>query len=47
MAAMEDVLDVYSRPYDKEYPAVCTDESGIQLIGEVRVPLPAIPGHPV
>jgi len=44
---MEDVLDVYSRPYDKDFPVVCMDESSIQLIGEVRTPLPAVPGHPV
>ncbi len=44
---MEDVLDVYSRPYNKDFPVVCMDESSIQLIGEVRTPLPAIPGYPV
>jgi len=44
---MEDVLDVYSRPYNEDFPVVCMDESSIQLIGEVRTPLPAVPGHPV
>ena len=44
---MEDVLDVYSRPYNKDFPVVCMDESSIQLIGEVRTPFPAVPGHPV
>lgn len=44
---MEDVLDVYNRPYDPQYPVVCMDESCKQLIGEVRCPIPAAPGHPV
>jgi transposase len=35
---MEDVLDVYSRPYDKEYPVVCFDESPKQLVSELRKP---------
>lgn len=43
---MEDVLDVYNRPYDSRYPVVCMDESCKQLIGEVSVPVPAAPGHP-
>jgi hypothetical protein len=42
---MEDVLEVYARPYDSERPVVCMDESSIQLIGEVREPIPAAPGH--
>ena len=41
---MEDVLDVYQRPYDPSYPVVCVDESPKQLIGEVRGPLPTRPG---
>ena len=44
---MEDVLDVYHRAYDPEYPVVCMDESCKQLIGEVHVPIPVAPGHPV
>ena len=39
---MEDVLDVYQRPYDPSYPVVCMDESPKQLIGEVREPLPTM-----
>lgn len=46
VAAMEDVLEVYARSYNKEYPVVCMDESSIQLIGEVQQPIPAAPGHP-
>jgi len=33
---MERVLDVYKRPYDKNYPVVCMDESPKQLIEEGR-----------
>lgn len=45
VAAMEDVLDVYHRPYDVEEPLVCLDEASKQLIGEVRTPLPVQPGQ--
>jgi transposase len=41
---MEDVLDVYARPYDEARPVVGVDEGGKQLIGDVREPLPARPG---
>ena len=37
---MEDVLDVYTRPYDPTRPLVCMDETSKQLIGEARPPLP-------
>lgn len=43
---MEDVLDVYMRPYDPGRPVVCMDETSKQLIAEVRTPLAAGPGHP-
>jgi len=43
---MEDILEVYARPYDPYFPVVCMDESSVQLIGEVQVPIPAAPGHP-
>jgi hypothetical protein len=42
---MEDVLDVYHRPYDAQRPIVCMDECSKQLIGEVRIPLPMRPGQ--
>lgn len=45
VAAMEDVLDVYHRPYDPQRPVVCMDECSKQLIAEVREPLPPKPGH--
>jgi len=44
---MEDVLEVYVRPYDPKFPVLCMDESSMQLIGEVHEPIPAAPGHPV
>jgi hypothetical protein len=34
---MENVLDVYKRPYSKNYPVICMDESPKQLIGETRI----------
>ncbi len=43
---MEDVLDVYTRPYDPRRPQVCLDETSRQLLAEVRAPLPLAPGHP-
>jgi hypothetical protein len=43
---MEDVLDVYKRPYDPLRPVVCLDETNRQLIGEAAEPLPASPGRP-
>ena len=46
VAHMEDVLDVYERPYDPSRPVVCLDESNKQLIGEVIEPIPVAPGRP-
>ena len=46
VAAMEDVLAVYERPYDPARPVVCLDESSRQLVGEFREGLPARPGSP-
>lgn len=42
---MEDVLDVYERPYDPKIPVVCMDEKPYQLLGNIREPLPAKIGH--
>ena len=42
---MEDVLEVYRRPYDPRHPVVCLDETSKQLIGEVQIPVPTAPGH--
>jgi hypothetical protein len=44
---MEDVLDVYVRPYDQRFPVICMDEASKQLVGEVRDPLPLRPGDPL
>lgn len=41
---MEDVLEIYKRPFDPRYPVVCVDETFKQLIGETRAPLLAKPG---
>ena len=46
VAAMEDVLEVYQRPYDPLRPQVCLDETSKQLTKEVRTPVPAEPGRP-
>jgi transposase len=43
VARMEDVLDLYAEAPDPKRPVVCFDESPIQLIGEVRQPIPAAP----
>lgn len=47
VARMEDILDTYHRPQDPAYPLVCMDESCVQLVGEVRDPIPMSPGHPI
>jgi len=44
VCAMEDVLAVYTRPYNPRFPQVCMDETNKQLTKEVRTPLPAAPG---
>jgi len=43
---MEDVIEVYHRPYDERRPQVCLDEVPVQLIEEVRTPLPPRSGRP-
>jgi len=46
VAAMEDVLAVYTRPHDPDCPLVCVDETSKQLLAETRVPIPMKPGRP-
>src|SRR6266568_4608413 len=46
VAAMEDVLAVYTRPRDPDRPLVCLDETSKQLIAETRVPIPMKAGRP-
>ena len=43
---MEDVLAVYTRPFDPKRPVVCFDESNKQQTIEIQVPLPLEEGHP-
>ena len=43
---MEDVLEVYHRPFDPKRPVVCLDEASKQLVAETRSPIPAKPGRP-
>jgi hypothetical protein len=43
---MEDVLEVYHRPYDSSRPQICLDESSKQLLEHTRIPIPARPGSP-
>ena len=43
---MEDVLEVYHRPYDPLRPQVCLDEAAKQLLADVRAPLPMKSGQP-
>jgi transposase len=42
---MEDVLDVYQRPYDPQRPVVCLDEKPVQLLADARESLPPSPGR--
>lgn len=46
VAHMEDVLDVYSRPYDANLPVLCMDEQPVQLVAEVNTPIEATKHHP-
>lgn len=46
VCAMEDVLQVYTRPYDSTRPVVCVDEATKQLVADVTPPMPMQPGQP-
>jgi hypothetical protein len=46
VAAMEDVLDVYTQPRNPARPLVCLDETSKQLVAETRTPEPMQPGQP-
>lgn len=43
---MEDVLDLYEKPYDPKRPVICFDERPCQLIGDAIIPIPIKPGSP-
>ena len=45
VCALENVLEVYHRPYDANHPVVCLDESSKQLVKETRASQPAAPGR--
>ena len=45
VAAMEAVLDVYARPEDPVFPVVAMDERPVQLLDDLRAPIPAKPGQ--
>jgi hypothetical protein len=42
---MEQVLDVYKRPFSEKNPVICMDESPKQLIGETKIPIQIRPGN--
>ena len=46
VCAMENVLEVYARPHEDEYPQVCLDEAAKQILSEVRAPIAMAPGQP-
>lgn len=46
VAAMEDTLEVYTRPHDPARPLVCLDETSKQLVAETRQPIAMQPGQP-
>lgn len=45
VADMEDVLEVYEKPYDPHCPVLCMDEQPVQLLKETRTPIPATREH--
>lgn len=44
-ANMEEVLDTYEKPYDPLVPVICMDEQPVQMVNEVKVPIPATQDH--
>lgn len=45
VAAMEEVLETYEKPYDPNHPVLCMDEQPVQLVQETRRPIPATKRH--
>jgi len=45
VACMEEVLETYEKPYDSAVPVVCMDEQPVQLLKEIRLPIPATAHH--
>jgi hypothetical protein len=46
VAHMEEVLEVYEKPYNPTFPVLCMDEQPVQLLKETRVPIAATKSHP-
>ena len=46
VAHMEQVLDLYQKPYDPNCPVVCMDEQPVQLVQETRPPMAATKNRP-
>jgi hypothetical protein len=46
VCALEDVLEVYTRPYDPKQPQVCVDEVSKQLVKDITPPVPMQAGQP-
>ena len=44
-ACMEEVLDTYEKPYDPTCPVLCMDEQPVQLLKDIRKPIPATTEH--
>ena len=44
IARMEDILQIYEKPYDPQEPVLCLDEKSVTLHADVRPPSPAVPG---
>ena len=45
IAKMEDVLEVYERPYNAQEPVICIDEKPVTLHADLRPASPAVPGR--
>ena len=43
---MEDILDLYAKPYQPAFPVICFDEVPYQMVSETRLPLPMQSGIP-
>lgn len=41
---MEDVLNLYEKPYNCREPVICLDEKPVQLLKDVREPITEKPG---
>ena len=46
VANMEEVLEIYAKPYDPTHPVLCMDEQPVQLVKETRKPIEATAKHP-